>query len=279
MAADLYTQAKALFPYLPEELVRLYAESWASTGDTGLALMAVRSNRAVYDRYFPGNLRQDGTIRLGEMDYLSTVEGYKRRVASFGVPADLVLGPDRLKALIEGDVSPNEFGDKLNALYVGVITQSNFIREAYARDYGAGGLSDAAIFASALLNDGKTSPIELERRIRSAQVGGEAASYGFSLAKAEAERLSSFGLDQQASRKLFAQAATDLPNLNELLGRFNDPNDPLTAADYADAFVVQDPNKLSVLTRLLGRQAASFATVQGQFATDQSGAVTGIKAR
>ncbi len=279
MAADLYTQAKALFPYLSDELVRLYADNWATTGDTGLALMAVRSNRAVYDRYFPGNLRQDGTIRLGEMDYLSTVEGYKRRVGSFGVPADVVLGPDRLKSLIEGDVSPNEFGDKLNALYVGVITQSDFIREAYARDYGAGGLSDAAIFASALLNDGKTSPIELERRIRSAQVGGEAASYGFSLAKAESERLSSFGLDQQASRKLFAQAATDLPNLNDLLGRFNDSTDPLTASDYADAFVIQDPNKLNVLTRLLGRQAASFGPDQGQFATDESGAVTGIKAR
>lgn len=279
MAADLYTQAKAMFPYLPDELIRLYADSWAESGNAQLALMSVRQNRAVYDRYFPGNLRGDGTVRLNEMDFLSTVEGYKRRLASFGVPADVVLGPDRLKSLIEGDVSPNEFGDKLNALYVGVITQSDFIREAYARDYGAGDLSDAAIFASALLNDGKTSPIELERRIRSAQVGGEAASYGFSLAKAEAERLSSFGLDQQASRKLFAQAATDLPNLNDLLGRFNDPNDPLTASDYAEAFVVQDPNKLSVLTRLLGRQAASFNTDQGQFVTDQGGQVTGLKVR
>ncbi len=277
MATDLYSQAKALYPFLPEELVRLFADSWTESGNPQFALMQVRQNRAVYDRYFPGNLREDGTIRLNEMEFLSTVEGYRARLSSFGVPPDVLLGPEKLRALIEGDVSPNEFGDKLDALYGGVLSQGDAIREAYASQYGISGLSDAAIFASAI--DGTTSPSVFESRIRSAQVSGAAKERGFNLAKAEAERLSSFGLDLQAGRKLFSSAAKDLPALNDLIGRFNDPNDPLTINDYTEAIVIQDPKKMDVLTRLLGRQAASFSATSGQFATDQSGVVTGLVQR
>ena len=273
--ATLAEQARALFPYMPAELLNLYATAWAETGSSALALQTIRQNRDVYDRYFPGNLRADGTVRLDEMSYLSTVEGYRRRLSDLGVPPDTVLGPERLRALIEGDKSPSEFGDQISTLWAQVMSQSDQIRQAYGDYYGSAGFSDAAIFGAAI--DGTGDPLSFEHRIRSAQVGGQAATYGFDLARSEAERLASFGLDSQAANKVFAAASTELPNLNDLVARFNDPNDPLTIEDYADAVVVGRPEQLNVVQRLLGRQAAQFSATSSTYAADNQGRLVGLR--
>lgn len=265
--------ARRTFPFIPEAILRVFADAWAELGDVGLALSAMRQSPR-YDEFFPGNRRPDGTVRLGESEYLSTVEGYRRRLGEFGVPVGSVLTAEKQRQLIEGEVSAAEFGDRLNRAYTQVVANIAPVREFYAREFGAGGLSDAAIFASAI-TPGR-SPLEFQRDIATAQVGGEAARAGFDLAVDEAERLRSFGLDQEAARSMFTQAQAQLPRLNELIARFNDPDDELTLDEFAEAVVIRDPDQLRQIERLFGRQRAAFSPT-GSVAGDRSGRLLGLR--
>lgn len=265
-------RARALFPWIPEALLGVFVDAWIEFGDPDMAMAALRQDSR-YDTFFAGNRREDGSVRMSEADYLSTVEGYDRRLRSYGVdPADFA---DRKRGLIEGEVSANEFGRRLDGLYLNVVTQGDQIRQFYAQTTGATGLSDTALFASAL--DGKISAPEFEKRIRTAQVGGTAAEFGFARSVAEASRLESFGLDAQAARGIYSEAAQNLPTLSALNARFGDPNDPLTIDDYENALVVRDPDELMTLTRLVRQGNVEFSRYG--VATDQSGAQRGLLAR
>ncbi|HVF75490.1 MAG TPA: hypothetical protein VM938_10615 [Acidimicrobiales bacterium] len=274
--SDFYSQVRLLFPYLPEPLVQVFADAWTTTGSPEMALHTMRQNRAVYDVYFAGNRREDGTLRLSEFEYLSNVEGYKRRLAEFGVPPDLVLTPERQRALIEGEKSPAEFEAELSALYVGVMSAGEHVRAWYADNYGAVEISDAALFASVI--DRAASPMEFERRIRASQVGGEASRYGFGaqVDLEEAERLTAFGLEGEGARRLFSRAAQELPALNDLVRRFNDPDDELTVDEFADALVVQDADQIRTIGRLLSRSRAQFGSDE-LVERDRSGRLTGLR--
>ena len=108
--------------------------------------------------------------------------------------------------------------------------------------------------------------------------GGEAKFRGFDLAREEAERLNTFGLDQQAARTLFGQAQSELPKLNDLVARFNDPNDPLTIEDFADAVVLSDADQAQRIGRLYGQQRSLYSE-QDLFARSEGGGLSGLLAR
>lgn len=269
---SFFEQARLLFPFIPNELVSVFAESWERFGSTDLALAQMRQDPR-YDRIFPGIKREDGSVRMTEAEYLSTVDGYKRRLGQFGVPPETVLTPEKQAALISGDVSAQEFGQRLNQAFTGIISNIEPVREFFAANFGAGQLSDAAIFASAL--DPGKSPLEFQREIEQAQIGGEAALRGFDVARAEVERLESFGLDQVAARRLFGQAQEQLPRLNQLLERFNDPDDEVSLSEFSDAVVIADPNQLRQFERLFRRSTSGFSRVGGA-AQNRLGAFAGL---
>src|SRR5690606_8303029 len=159
-------QARTLFPWMPEPLLKVFADAWAETGDTELALARMRQSPQ-YDRYFAGNRRSDGTFRMTEAEYMSTIRAYRTLLSDFGLNPDLFQ--KRFVSLIEGEVSPLELRERLGAAYEGIVANIPQVREFYAR-YGYD-LSDAAIFASVI--DPEIGDAILARRIAVAQVGGE----------------------------------------------------------------------------------------------------------
>lgn len=272
-ASSFDAQSRLMFPWIPEALRGVFLDAWDRYGDPNLALDVLRQDKR-YDEFFPGNRRADGTVRLPEGDFLSTMEGFDRELGFFGLDGkDFV---EQKRKAVENGVSPSELAARLGTVYTGVVTQGDQTRAYYAQKYGAGGLSNQAIFASAI--DGKTSPLEFQRRITASQIGGNAAQFGFDLNVAEADRLAAFGLTDQASSNLFAQASKELPRLGELQQRFNDPSDPLTIEQYDNALVLNDPKQLDVFQRLYGRQRSLYSP-SGGAATDQSGRQTGLLAR
>ena len=228
-----------------------------------------------YDTFFAGNRREDGSFRLSEPEYLATMEGYRQRVRSYGLPVDMF--EDRYVDLIKGGTSAEEFEGRLDQVYVGIASQGEAIRSFYAQQYGAGGLSDAAIFASAVAGAG-VSPMVMEKRIRSAQIGGEAATAGFSRTAGEVERLAEFGLDREGARRLYGEAAKQMPTLRELMDRFNDPDDELTLEEFEDAVVLNDPQQLAQISRLYAQSASSFSP-RALYGLGREGQVSGFRAR
>ncbi len=273
---DYRSEARLLFPWIPAELLDVFVAAWAQYGDPNLAMAALRQDSR-YDSFFPGNRRQDGTVRKTEAEYLSTMEGYDREMAAFGLNgADFQT--QKVRAFTN-DRSPNEVASDLSAVYVGIVTHGDAIRKYYADTIGATGLSDAALLGSAVtFHDAKVSPVEFQRKISIAQIGGTGAEHGFTIAQQEAARLASFGLDEAAARTLYTRAQKDLPTLGDLQARFNDPNDPLTVEDYTNAIVLNDPHELGIISRLFGQERSQFSK-GGLLATDRAGGQTGLLAR
>lgn len=271
--ADFAVQARALYPWIPAALLDVFVDAWVEHGDPNMAMAALRADSR-YGSFFPGNRREDGTVRNTESEYLSTFEAYRRDTAAYGIdPGSL---QDKFVELYENGVSAREWREnRLAPLYVDIISKSDQIRAFYAQTVGATSVSDTALLWSAL--DGKTPAPVFEQRIRTAQVGGTASEFGFTRTVSEAERLSKFGLDERAARSLYSQAAEALPTLSALSARFGDPNDPLTIEDYEDALVVRDADELATLGRLVRQGNVEFGGLG--VARDQAGNQRGLLSR
>lgn len=253
----LVDSVRALFPFIPEALVQEFATAWSDSGDPQIALSEVRQS-STYEQFFPGNKRPDGSVRLTEGEYLSTVEGYTQDLERLGGGlSGAVLTPERKKALIEGDVSVQEFGSRVSTIFTEVTSRGDELREAFGQIVGISDLSDAALFASAV--DPDRSPVEFQRELQATQVLAEGTRAGFNLTNQQAFGFQGLGLDQNSSRQFFQQASELLPNLQTLQARFNDPSDPLTLEDLGEALVIRDPDEFGQVTRLLGQSRSSFA--------------------
>lgn len=264
-------QARTLFPWMPEPLLKVFADAWAETGDTEVALARMRQSPQ-YDRYFAGNRRPDGTFRMTEAEYMSTIRAYRTLLSDFGLNPDLFQ--KRFVSLIEGEVSPLELRERLGAAYEGIIANIPQVREFYAR-YGYD-LSDAAIFASVI--DPEIGDAILARRIAVAQVGGEGLARGFDVDLSFAERLADAGLSQQEARGFFARAEAELPTLETLARRHYDPDDTFDLGEFAELAVFGDSEQARRVRRLIDAEIALFSERLGSIAADDF-RLTGLRAR
>lgn len=272
-ARDITSEANLLYTYVPPALRQVFIDAWIKHGTAEMAMRVVRSDER-YESFFPGNRRPDGSTILDEAKYLSTMEGYDRELSWFGLnPAE--FQKQKVQALQNGR-SPLEVGTAISKINLGIALKGDSYRDYYAKKYGGGALSNTAILASAL--DGTRSPYEFERQIQAAQVGGAAGMFGFDIARQEAERLQAYGLDDVAARQLYAKAGAQLPTLNALIDRFNDPDDELTIEEFADAYVLSDPKQLEQVSRLFAQDRSQFSS-GGFAAASQSGAQRGLLAR
>ena len=270
---DFERKVAELYPWLPPELVKVFADAWAETGDQAQALARMRAD-PLYDQFFPGNRRNDGSLRMSEAEWFSTMEAYRRLFIEFGVNPDLFEG--RFQELMEGSVSPNELAGRLGSAYELIITNIPEVKEFYARMFGLK-MSDAAIFASFL--DPDIGNDILSRRISIAQVGGEGLARGFDVTDAFAGRLADAGVDQLQARQLFTNAEGVVPTLNELARRFSDPDSDFDIEEFADASIFGDATQRRRIRRLFASETSLFSDVFGSVATSDELAVTGITPR
>jgi hypothetical protein len=270
---DFERRVAELYPWLPPELVKVFADAWAETGDREQALARMRAN-PLYDEFFPGNRRDDGSLRMSEAEWFSTREAYRRLFTEFHLNADLF--EERFTELMEGDVSPRELAARLGGAYERIIANIPEVREFYARMFNLD-MTDAAIFASFL--DPDIGDAILDRRISMAVVGGEGLARGFDVTDAFAGRLANAGVDQLAARRFFTDAEGRVPTLDELARRFADPDADFDVEELAEASIFGDASQRRRIRRLLSAETSLFSDVFGTVATSDEFAVTGITAR
>lgn len=264
MAVDFFSRVRALLPQLPVDAARIVSSEWAESGSFELALAELRRH-ARYPEFFPGNRLPDGSTRLSEADFFSTVQGYRDALTSVGVTPQVLLTDERIRRLVESGTSAGEFTEQVQALDAGVTAQGSEVIEGFARLIGVDpNLSRAALFGAAFdeaAPDGTTrTPAQLAREIGAAQVSAEASRFGFGfLDRARALRFQGIGLGQEDARKVFGEAARQLPRLNDLIQRFDDPSDPLDLESFTDAVVLRSPEELRTVERLFARQRAQFS--------------------
>lgn len=262
---------------LPPELASIYREEFLRSGRHDLALAAVRQSPR-YDSYFPGNRREDGTVRYLEGEYRSVVDAYADSLSDFGVNADIFA--DHFGRLIAGDVSAQEFRGRVTALYdtiglrLGDETSGDAWRQEFAQEFG---VDPSKVTLSTVLGvalDPQIGNEVLERRMSIVQVTANATRFGFSRSRVRAEALLNAGLQGQQAQQFYGQAAAQLPRLSGMAGRFNEGE--FGIGEFEEAFALGDVEDQRRVERLQRREASLFS--QGaQARQDQGGDLTGLR--
>ena len=276
-STSFYQQAQALFPGLPEWVLISYARGLAEHGgDANLAWSRVRDN-SNYDKTFTGNRRDDGSLRMTELEYLAVKDGFAQTLADYGVNPSVF--ESQFADLIGGDVSVDEFKTRLDAVHNGVVNNTPEVQAKFRQWYGAPynpqlGQQQPSVAMAMALNPDVGKAI-LDKRITMAQIAGEAAQSGFGRSRLRAGELFRQGVTQQTANQLYSEAAMALPTLDALAKRHNDADRNFGIGEFEDAFL-GDADQKQRAQRLVEAEAASFSG-GGRVARDQSGGLSGLR--
>lgn len=265
--------AQSLYPNMPPDILELFANEWARTGDPQVAIAEVRRSPA-YEIAFPGNKRPDGTVKFDEVTYTGLKESYIGTLQEYGIPRNtsVDLLTDRFTGLIEGEVSAREFAQRVDAVYQGIQENIPEVTEFYRENFGLE-LTPEAIFVGAL--DPTVGEEIVAGRITTAQIGGEAARAGFEITGDFAQRLQRAGISQAQARQLFTSAQAELPRLQELQARGGvEQPEQFTLEQFTEAAVFQSPEELEEIRQLEAEEASRFAPIGG--AARRGRRVTGL---
>ena len=254
--------AQSLYPNMPPDVLELFAQEWARSGDPQVAISEVRRN-PIYEIAFPGNKRPDGTVKFDEVTYTGLKESYIGTLQEYGIPRNtsVDLLTDRFTGLIEGEVSAREFAQRVDAVYQGIQENIPEVTQFYRDNFGLE-LTPEAIFVGAL--DPTVGEEIVAGRITTAQIGGEAARAGFQVTEEFAQRLQRAGISQAQARQLFTSAQAELPRLQELQARggVEEPEE-FTLEQFTEAAVFQSPEELEQIKLLEAEEATRFTPLTG----------------
>lgn len=233
----------------------------------------------IYDTWFPGNRRDDGSLRYTEGEYLSAIDGYKTRLQAVGVEPSVFA--ETFVKLIEGDVSPAEFWDERVApTYDRVIERGEGMMDRYASDWDLE-MTREALFVSLL------DPDVLGHKILNRQIGISELRYEADIAfgtdvsnryKDLTEELYDRGYGVDQVRSTFQEADTMMPVLNVLAGRHADPDDTFDLDEFTAASLFNDPGQARRMRRLLAQEESSFTgnKITGYRNSDKTGGLSGL---
>jgi len=270
---ELLQKARALYPGLPDSFIQLFVGYWKNTGDAQQAISQTRQDPN-YDNIFPGNKTERGQIRYDEVTYFALEDSFIGTLAEYGIPRNTSLNilQDRFVNLIEGGVSALEFEKRVADVYRGIVQNIPEVQQFYADNFDID-LDEQSIFLGAL--DPTVGEDIVSGKITPAQIGGEARRAGFTISLEEAERIQRSGLSQQEARKLFTQAQTEIPRIQELQQREGrEPVGQFGLTEFTEAAVFQTPEELEEIRRLEREEESRFAPVGG--AARQGRRVTGL---
>ena len=267
--------SKSLYPNMPDNLLNLFADEWARTGNPKVAIAEVRGTTE-YETLFPGNKRADGTVKFDEVTYVGLKESYMGTLAEYGVSREISesLLQDRLTSLVEGEVSAREFQQRVGAVFQGVQENIQEVQDFYATNYGID-LTEESIFLGAI--DPSVGEDIVAGKVTTAQIGGEAAKAGFTVDLSTAEKLRKAGLNQQQARQFFSTAADQIPRIQELQqrgGKSIAQEDVFNLEKFTEAMLFQSPDEAEELRRLQAEEESRFSAIGG--AARQGSRVTGL---
>lgn len=254
---------------------RIWLDAYIETGDAELAMELVRRD-PIYDQFFAGNRREDGSLIYDESTYLSVIESYEDALLSVGVNPDRFS--DKFGDMIAGYVSPQEFAGRVEVMYERVLTAAPEIRNYYRDNFGID-MTRAGIVASFL--DPDVGQAILDRRISMAEIGGEASRRGFDVNTFFASQLLQRGLSGDQAQAYFAAAAADIPILQVLAQRHGDPDDDFDLYDFTAVTLEQDPTMRRTVRRYLEQERAGFTEGMAGLTTRQdqnTGGLAGLGA-
>ena len=260
-------EAKALYPYFSEEVLRIIINSWTSTGSVDIALASARATDE-YAKLFPGIRRDDGTLRMTEVQYLEAKDVMRDSLRTYNLNPDIF--ENEIIDAISNDVDVQEFSARLEFGYTQLVKQRDLVKNIYATEYGMD-LTDEALFAMFISPDIATSV--LENQILVSQILAEAEVADISLARPVIEEFIAADIGQDKSREILART-TELKGLAGVAAR---RGIDLKEGDIALGLSGLSPEQLKLLKSAEAMSASESSIVTGA-ATTSLGEVAGLEA-
>jgi hypothetical protein len=258
--------ASALFPYYPGNILNIILNKWIETGDINLAVAAARATDD-FAKTFPGIKREDGSLRMNEVQYLELKDAMKDELRNYNLNPDVFA--NEITEAIAGDVDIQEFKGRLQFGYEQLINNRDIVLEVYRAEYGMD-LTEEALFAMFISPEIATSV--LENQILVSQILAEAEVADVSLGKATVQEFISAGIGQEQARALFRETE-QLTGLTRVAGA---AGMELTEEEIATGLAGLSPDQLGLI-RSVEARAASESAIQAGAATARTGEVVGLE--
>jgi hypothetical protein len=238
------------------EMIDVQGDSDAAATNALETIRNAPQYREMYDAVFPGNRRDDGSLRLTEGQYTSRVQSYKDAMLAVAPTMAVDVFENEYADLIAGDVLPEEFQRRVSSMQSRVIDNAPAIRDYYAQNFGLN-MTDEGILASML--SPRVNDALLSKQLTMAEVGGEAAMRNFDLTQAFVESLvTEGGLDRGEANRLFGTAERVLPALQSLARRHGDADDTFDIYEFAQGGAGLDVAEEARMERLMAQEQAVF---------------------
>ena len=255
------------YPYLDSRLVDVLLESYTISQDMTSALDNMRSS-PLMEVVYPGiRDKTTGQLRMTEVEYLTAIDTMSSYLRDYNLnPSE--FAEDMVSAL-SGNVSPDEFGTRLQLGYEGIVNNIPEVKQAYLDNFGIE-FPDEAIFA--MFVSPTVGKNILEGNIRASQILAEAEVAGMGMVNLSfAQSLARQGLTQAKAQEVFQTTAAVAPGLisaAEAQGR------QLTEEQFIGSQLGQTEDT-QVVQRIAAQQASQSAANLGA-AKAQTGEVTGL---
>ena len=193
--------ANTMFSFMPEAVMKEFADAYVKYGDADMSLGATRKTKA-YENEFGYLMRDDGSMVMDEITALSTKATFKQTLSEVGINNFDDFEED-LNQLVRTEVSGAEFQDRIDTVYYGVIDQIPQVEQLYRDRYGIE-VDESTIFAG-LINP-KIEDKILKGEIKTLQLQAQAESRGFTTTFSRFEELRKLGLTTQEASQLYESA-------------------------------------------------------------------------
>lgn len=233
--------------------------------DTNILVGRIRQTNE-YRTRFAGNeaRRQAGLNVLSENEYIQLENVYRQTLRSAGMPQEFYSSPETFSRLIGGDVSVQEFAQRINQGYEAVKNADPQVVEEMRRLYGVNDSQLAAYF----LDPQKATPILL-RQARAAEIAAQGTlQAGFGVTQQQAEELAVAGVTGEQARQSFQTLATAQELFQPLAGQTEEP--ALSQAEQVGAVFGTSAAAQQRLRKKQAERQAAFAG-GGSFAVSQDG--------
>ena len=198
--------ASNIFGFMPEDVLKAFSAEWVKNGNEEIAIAATRQTKAWKDN-FGKLMRDDGTLVMDELSFMSVKASYKQTLAEVGI-ADFTDFEDEFTDMATGyetgdPVSAEEFQVRVDTVYAGVKDQIPEVEKLFRERYNLT-LDQPTIFA-ALINP-KIQDKVLAGEIATIQLQAQASSRGFTTSFARFDELRKMGLTAAQASQLYEDA-------------------------------------------------------------------------
>ena len=229
-----------------------------------------------YQKRFQANQQRinAGLRAISEAEYISLEDQYQNTMRQYGLPAAYYeknqFGKQaNLDKFIAADISPVELEERLQTGYKRVQDSNPEVLQALKAYYPD--ISNGDILAYVL--DPKQAIQDINRKVTAAEIGGEAARAGLSMAAPErgvtgvgvtdAEYLARYGVTKESARQGFGTIASGLERGKQLSEIYQQP-DYTQAVAEAEVFALPDAEKARRQRRKLTQlETAEFGGTSG----------------